>query len=193
MTETIEQKQDGPVRPDMTVGEIVQQFPDAVPIMLKFGLHCVGCHVSTWETLEQGAMGHGMPEDVFLKMLDEINSTLTTKPAADEGQKSVTITEAAAKKVIEMAQKDGRASAILRVRVIPGGCAGFRYDLDFADSAQADDIIIEVHGIKAIIDPASMDILSGSTVDYVNTLNASGFKIENPQSRKSCGCGESFG
>ncbi len=206
MTEQIKQKQDGPVRPDMTVGDVVSQFPEAVPIMLRFGLHCVGCHVSMWETLEEGAIGHGMPQDVFETMLKEINSMLIAAgPTADTAdmqdaadmqddmQKSVTITEAAAQKITEMAQKDGRPNAILRVRVLRGGCTGFKYDLDFADTPEQDDITVEAHGIKAVIDPESMAMLAGSTIDHIDSVRASGFKIENPRLRKSCGCGGSFG
>ncbi len=194
MTKAMEQKQEGPVHAGMTVGEVVEQFPEAVPIMLNFGLHCVGCHVSPWETLEQGAVGHGMPQEVFDKMLEAINVALAAKPEAAAGsQGTITVTQAAARKVIEMAQKDGRASAILRVRVVPGGCAGFKYDLDFTNSPEPEDITIEVHGIKVVINQESIGMLSGATIDYVDTLNASGFRIENPQSHKSCGCGESFG
>ena len=65
----------------MTLGEVVQQFPAAAGIMMKYGLHCIGCHVATWETVEQGAMAHGMGPDTIDSMIQEINSTITKQEA----------------------------------------------------------------------------------------------------------------
>ncbi len=64
---------------DMTLGDIVAKFPEAVPIMLKFDLHCVGCHVAAFETLEQGAKGHGMDKETLEKMLAEMNKAIEKK------------------------------------------------------------------------------------------------------------------
>ena len=64
------------VTKDMLIGDIVQRYPEAVQVMLEAGLHCVGCHVATWETLEQGAAGHGIDPD---KLVDEINKKVGKK------------------------------------------------------------------------------------------------------------------
>ncbi len=64
---------------DMTLGDIVAKYPETVPIMLKFGLHCVGCHVAAYETLEQGAKGHEMNKETFEKMLAEMNKAIEKK------------------------------------------------------------------------------------------------------------------
>ena len=61
---------------EMTLGEVVQKFPKAVPVMLKYGLHCVGCHVAGFETVEQGAKAHGMAEKDIEKMLAEMNESI---------------------------------------------------------------------------------------------------------------------
>lgn len=58
---------------DMTVGEIVELVPDAVDVLLEYGLHCVGCGASMWETVEEGALGHGMSEDLLESLLEELN------------------------------------------------------------------------------------------------------------------------
>lgn len=63
----------------MTLGEVVNKYPDALPIMLKYGLHCIGCHVASFETIEQGCKAHGMDDHQLKKMIDEINKTLKTK------------------------------------------------------------------------------------------------------------------
>lgn len=59
--------------PTMTLGEIVEKYPQSIDIMMRYGLHCIGCHVSPFETLEQGAMGHGMSEEEFKGLLKELN------------------------------------------------------------------------------------------------------------------------
>ena len=58
---------------NMTIGEVVSKHPKAVPVLMGHGLHCIGCHVAAWETLEQGAMAHGMSDKEIEKMLKEIN------------------------------------------------------------------------------------------------------------------------
>jgi len=73
---------------DMTIGELIQKYPEAAPIVMSYGLHCVGCHVAHWETLEQGARGHGLPEDVIDEMIDELNKFVEeqSKEAAEEAK-----------------------------------------------------------------------------------------------------------
>ena len=64
---------------DMTLGEVIAKYPNTVPVMLKYDLHCAGCHVAAYETLEQGAKGHGMGEEDFEKMLAEMNEAVEKK------------------------------------------------------------------------------------------------------------------
>jgi len=61
---------------DMTLGETVQRFPQSADVMMRYGLHCIGCHVAFWETIEQGAQGHGMGSKEIDKMIEEINATI---------------------------------------------------------------------------------------------------------------------
>ena len=62
-----------PIRKDMTLGEVVQAYPQAAMVMMKYGLHCIGCHVSAWETVEQGALGHGLSQKQLDDMIKEMN------------------------------------------------------------------------------------------------------------------------
>lgn len=64
---------------DLALGELIAKYPETVPIMLKYGLHCAGCHVASYETLEQGAKGHGMDEKGFEKMMAEMNKAIEKK------------------------------------------------------------------------------------------------------------------
>ena len=67
------------INKEMTIGEVVVKFPEAIPIMIKYGLHCVGCHVAAYETVEQGAAAHGMDEEQVNKMLEDMNKAIGNK------------------------------------------------------------------------------------------------------------------
>ena len=104
----------------------------------------------------------------------------------------LTLTEAAAERIGLIARKQGRP-AILRLSVEGGGCSGFQYKFDLADAAEADDSVSETSGVKLVVDPVSLDLVEGSTVDFVESLGGAAFKVENPQAASGCGCGSSFG
>ncbi len=106
----------------------------------------------------------------------------------------LTITEAAAGKVKQLMDRDGRDESFgLRVKVVGGGCSGLQYQLMFDDQLSEWDQESEQNGVKVRVDTKSAVYLVGSTVDYVDDLNGSGFKIENPNATSTCGCGQSFG
>jgi len=106
-------------------------------------------------------------------------------------QNQITITAKAAEKFKEF-MKEEKDSKYLRVYVQGGGCSGLSYGMNFEDKAEEDDIIMEENGIKYIVDSYSIDSLKGANVDYVESLMGSGFKINNPNVKKSCSCGSSF-
>lgn len=105
---------------------------------------------------------------------------------------TLTLTAAAADRIGQIAARQGKP-AILRLSVEGGGCSGFQYKFDLADDLQADDTVSEVAGVKLVVDPVSLDLVSGSTVDFVESLGGAAFKVENPQAAAGCGCGSSFG
>lgn len=102
------------------------------------------------------------------------------------------LTPSAAKRVAFIASKQSRP-AILRLAVEGGGCSGFQYKFDLADAPEADDSVSETDGVKLVVDPVSLDLIAGSTVDFVESLGGAAFKVENPQAAAGCGCGASFG
>jgi len=105
---------------------------------------------------------------------------------------SLTLTEAAASRVGLIAKKQGKP-AILRLSVEGGGCSGFQYKFDLDDAPEADDAISETDGVKLVVDPVSLDLVAGCTVDYVESLGGAAFRVENPNAAAGCGCGSSFG
>ena len=103
----------------------------------------------------------------------------------------LTMTEAAVEKVKSILAERGEEGG-LRISVVGGGCSGFQYQMSLDKAANADDQVIEMSGLKVFVDTRSLLYLNGTRVDYVDGLTGSGFKFENPNSKGTCGCGESF-
>ncbi len=181
----------------MLIGEVVAKYPQAVPVFLKYGLHCVGCFVSPYETLEQGSLGHGMPREAYEKMLAEANAKVIEwqqqKTEQGGAGKPVWLTEKAAEQIRKIALAEGKAGWGLRVSVEPGGCAGHSYQMDFEQAPdERDDIIIEAHGLKIFFSKVLEDSVRGTTIDYRDALQGAGFVMQNPNAKTTCGCGQSF-
>jgi len=104
----------------------------------------------------------------------------------------VTLTETAAKKVETLRLEEGKPEWGLRLRVVGGGCSGFSYELGWEDAAQEGDQVVEAGSVKVYVDPNSVQYVGGAEIDYVDSLYGSGFSINNPNSKGSCGCGHSF-
>ena len=105
----------------------------------------------------------------------------------------ISLTPVAAAKIKELiAEEPDGGTAVLRVAIQGGGCSGFQYGLGF-DSAPAEgDIELELEGVPVVVDPFSAPYLRGTTIDFLNTIQEAGFKIDNPNATASCGCGHSF-
>ncbi|MCZ8018963.1 iron-sulfur cluster insertion protein ErpA [Novosphingobium sp.] len=104
---------------------------------------------------------------------------------------TMNLSPAAAARVAFIAAKQGKPAA-LRLAVEGGGCSGFQYRFGLAESIDDDDLVVETDGVKLVVDPVSLDLVAGSTVDFVDSLGGSAFKVENPQAAAGCGCGSSF-
>ena len=87
----------------------------------------------------------------------------------------------------------GKPVAGLRIAITGGGCSGFQYDMKLEEVAATADTVVDCGGdLKLFIDPESAGMLTGVTVDFVETLEGAGFKFENPNASNTCGCGKSF-
>lgn len=103
----------------------------------------------------------------------------------------MTLSPSAAARVAAIAAKQGKP-AMLRLSVEGGGCSGFQYKFGLADTAEADDLVVETDGVALVVDPVSLDLVAGSTVDFVESLGGSAFQVTNPNAASGCGCGSSF-
>ncbi len=104
---------------------------------------------------------------------------------------NIRLTEAAADRVAQIAKRQSRP-AILRLSVEGGGCAGFSYKFDMANTAEADDLVAETNGVRLVVDPMSLELLGGAEVDFTELLGGAAFQVRNPNAASGCGCGSSF-
>jgi iron-sulfur cluster assembly protein len=104
----------------------------------------------------------------------------------------IELTPAAASAVQALMDKRSLADHALRLYISGGGCSGYQYGMALDSNIRSQDTVFEQHGVKLIVDEVSIEYLRGATVDYVDEVMGSGFKIQNPNAVSSCGCGSSF-
>jgi iron-sulfur cluster assembly accessory protein len=118
-------------------------------------------------------------------------TTMTTSVNIGKKPAPVTLSDAAIVNVAELlAQEEGDLA--LRVAVKPGGCSGYSYEMFFDSEFMPDDVIREFDNVKVVVDAASAELLTGSTLDFSDGLQGAGFHIVNPNATRTCGCGSSF-
>ena len=106
----------------------------------------------------------------------------------------ISISEQAARQINKLKDEAGsQAASHLRVKVVPGGCSGMSYKLDFDETVGGTDKVFDQHGTKVVIDTKSLLYIAGMTLDFEGGLNGKGFTFSNPNASKTCGCGSSFG
>lgn len=105
---------------------------------------------------------------------------------------ALTLSDNAAKKVRQLRDSEGNQNLLLRVYVTGGGCSGFSYGFNFAESINEDDAAFENGDVTMVVDALSYQYLIGSVVDYIEGLEGSRFVVENPNATTTCGCGSSF-
>lgn len=177
----------------MTIEEILGMFPFKAQKLSQeitnAGLHCVGCHAATWETLEVGMKTHGKTDAQIDHLVDRLNALLNEKIDAT----TISITPRGAEKFMEFAAEDSKQGYAIRFGEEMAGCSGFEYTLDFSEKAEADDEVYVSNGLEIHVKKALLPRLLGCEIDYVDGIRGSGFKITNPNAQSSCGCGSSHG
>lgn len=181
----------------MTIGDVVEKFPETADVMLGYGLHCVGCAVNPYETIEQGAMGHGMSKETLDQMLADINLAVTKVPDYPTNPEGITLSPRAIETLEIIAESEGKKGQGLKVRAtqIEGG---LDYMLDLADKPEAGDKVMEWQGMKMFIDEASLKLMNPSLIDYVKMEEGEGFKVtslkpNDPNKKVAQGCGDNCG
>jgi len=119
-------------------------------------------------------------------------ASTTTPNVETTPQTPVSLTSTAVSKVKEIMKQQDPVPAGLRIGVVGGGCSGFSYSMSFENAPGVMDKVFSFDGLSVYVDATSVMYLNGCTVDYVETLEAAGFKFENPNVKSTCGCGSSF-
>lgn len=101
-------------------------------------------------------------------------------------------TDSAARKVRELLDEEENPRQVLRVFITGGGCSGFQYGFKFDEAAEEDDLQVENAGVRLVVDPMSMQYLTGAEIDYKESVEGAQFVIRNPNASTTCGCGSSF-
>ena len=104
----------------------------------------------------------------------------------------VVLTASAAQRVQTLIKMEGKPNLMLRLSVSGGGCSGFQYGITLDDQVNEDDVISEQHGTKMVVDQTSLELLTGTEVDFVEDLMGASFQFRNPNATSTCGCGSSF-
>jgi iron-sulfur cluster insertion protein len=107
-------------------------------------------------------------------------------------EEALVFTTRAATKVRELISEEGNDSLSLRVAISGGGCSGFQYGFSFEEDIAEDDTQVTTDGVRLLVDPISLQYLSGAEVDYAQDLQGERFIIKNPNAKTTCGCGSSF-
>jgi iron-sulfur cluster assembly protein len=177
----------------MTIEEVFTSFPNKGPKlaqeMSNSGLQCVGCSAATWETIEEGMLGHGYKDEQIDSLISRLNEILNEK----EDLTTITLTPKAAEKYREILKEEGKEGWGLRFGEKAAGCSGFEYFLDYSQGPKEGDTIFTSEGIQIHVHHTSLARLLGSVIDYAHGLQGAGFKVSNPNVKSSCGCGTSHG
>lgn len=180
---------------DTLIGGLVDEHPEVVDTLLGYGVHCIGCGVSPYESISDGFASHGMSDEEVNDAIQKLNEVIShhsvPEPTNLPTKLDLTVTENALHKIKDFCGKNGKKA--LRVGIKRGGCSGYSYVLELVDAPKAHDIVLEEKGATLFIDSASAEQLDGAEIDYIDSLQGAGFKIKNPQATKGCGCGNSFG
>lgn len=117
---------------------------------------------------------------------------MSTPDYRSQPEAPLLFTDAAAAKVHELIAEEGNAQLALRVYIQGGGCSGFQYGFSFDENRAEDDLAVEKGGVTLLVDPLSLQYLTGAEIDYSESLSGAQFVIRNPNARTTCGCGSSF-
>ena len=183
------------------IAEILAENPEKAQllaeIMMDFGIHCIGCGAAAFETLEQGVLGHGYSKKDLDKLIKELNKILGESSKSEKLKNiknfSLKFTSPAIKKIKQIIKSEKNKNAILRISILPGGCSGHVYNLEIINKQIKTDLSLKQEGLNISIDKNSLEFLNGTEINFVDNLKESGFKFNNPNAHKECGCGKSFG
>ena len=178
---------------ETTIGDVVNKYPEVIPIILNYGLHCVGCGANPYETIENGCLGHGMSKDVVNMLVKDVNEEIRKRKS--DKNKIISVTSEAAEKFKQFMKEENKKVFGVRLNIITSDHGTIQYGLEFADVATGTEETFEDNGIKFFVEKDIVENIKGTNIDFIENERGSGFKINNPNSISggcgpSCGCSE---
>ena len=158
------------ISPTMTLSAIIRQYPESVDVLVKHGF--------LLETLEEARKRRGIKDEHVEKLLDELN----------ELAQAIKITNTARTKVLEIMKEEKKDGYGLRISATPTEFAGLTYEFSFETEGKKGDTTLKNGALRMFFDKTSLDVMRGSTIDYVETPTGQGFKIDNPNVPAGSGC-----
>ncbi|MBS3074732.1 DUF1858 domain-containing protein [Candidatus Pacearchaeota archaeon] len=189
---------------DWTIAEIFERFPKHIDelseIMADYGLHCVGCQVNAYETLEQGCLGHGLDGKVVKNLVNDLNKIISDKKnkTVSNNGNLITLTDSAKSRLLEILNNKSREvgrKVFLRINCSGGGeskdsCCQVIYSFGFEKNVMENDAAIPIKNsnINVIVKKEDIDKFNGLEVDYIEDGKVKGFKITNNKLNSGCAC-----
>lgn len=177
---------------DMTVGQVVDEFPGAADILMGYGLHCVGCFANSFETVEQGVKGHGYNDEDLEELIEHLNEAYedeslqgtVQKVAPKEAQNmTIKLTDRAVEQIKMISEKEDKAGWPLRIHAEKAG-KKLKYAMNFTqpqETTPSDKGFQFLAGkVRIVVDTQLYHQMNGLEVDYVKEENRAGFKMNNP-------------
>lgn len=163
----------------MTIGDVIKKYPESTEVMLGYGLQCVGCSVNPYETIEQGALGHGMNEDTLMELMDDINLAVTKEPDYPLNPDGITLSPRALETLEAIQEADEKEGFGLKVQATEvEGAKEPDYYLDLVEKAEDNEKTLEWQGMKMFITDESLAIMKPSLIDFLRLPDGEeGFKI----------------
>ena len=194
------QTQTQKITKNMLIAEILAENPEKAQllseIMFDFEIPWVGDGATAVGNLEQGGLEHGNSEADLNKLVKQINEVLEENSKSEEPKNiknfSLNFTKTAIDKIKQIMRQENKKNQILRISVLSGGCSGSVYNLEIINKLIKSDLNFKKSGINVAVDKKGIEKLDGVEIDFVDNLNESGFKFNNPNAQKECGCGKSF-
>ncbi len=170
---------------DMKISEVLAKCPSAAEVLMKEGVHCVGCHAAQWESLEDGLKSHGKSEEEIKQIIDKINKIIEEENNLKffGNENSILITERALNELKDKVEE----GKFLKVEVNLSGCSGFQFGLSISDEKDPNDELFEIQGLKILVGKEVLGFVAGTKLDFSPEKDAFKFIASMPTGG-CCGC-----
>jgi hybrid cluster-associated redox disulfide protein len=163
-----------------TIADILSKFPEAQEVFNSYNLGCSGCHINVYETLQQGVMAHGMNDQDLKKIIKDLETAAKEVSLSPHRKidRNPILTQYASQKIREFQIDQEKLHWGFKIEVLENPIGEISYALDFLERPEKNDTVLEMHEIKLFLSPESLNLLKNCEIDFIETEDDAGFKIE---------------